>query len=92
MVVAVIVVIVLMVATQMVCMDDESPQIAQSNQRGMLGICASMSANNTLEMATSHLFDNNPKMHSQQPLEVYMGNIGLLHVRGRHDQALQMAT
>lgn len=38
-------------------------------------------ANNTLEMAVSHFFYDDPKAHSQQPLAVYLGNIGPLRAR-----------
>ncbi|KAI6047724.1 hypothetical protein EDC04DRAFT_2556190 [Pisolithus marmoratus] len=38
-------------------------------------------ANNTLEMAVSHFFYDDPKTHSQQPLAVYLGNIGPLRAR-----------
>lgn len=38
-------------------------------------------ANNSLEMAVSHFFYDDPKTHSQQPLAVYLGNIGPLRAR-----------
>ncbi|KAL4069699.1 hypothetical protein V8B97DRAFT_1968790 [Scleroderma yunnanense] len=38
-------------------------------------------ANNTLEMAVSHFFYDDPKTNTQQPLAVYLGNIGPLRAR-----------
>ncbi|KIM66292.1 hypothetical protein SCLCIDRAFT_110688 [Scleroderma citrinum Foug A] len=38
-------------------------------------------ANNTLEMAVSHFFYDDLKTHTQQPLAVYLGNIGPLRAR-----------
>lgn len=38
-------------------------------------------ANNTLELTVSNFFYEDPKTRTQQPLTVYLGNIGPLHAR-----------